>query len=86
MTSLDPIPRYRHDSIMPNPLMRELDDDLVRLLKEQARRNHRSVEAEHLVILATSDEAAALRDVTRGRGGEPASVLIRRVRNVRSER
>ena len=37
---------------MPNLLVRNVDDDLVRALKERAGANGRSVEAEHREILA----------------------------------
>ena len=78
---------------MPNLLVRELDPDLVRLLKERARRNNRSAEAEHRAILRDAlrpkgpsswEIAAALREATRGRDGEDAESIIRRVRDSRS--
>ena len=79
---------------MATLLVRELDSDLVRLLKERAHRNHRSAEAEHRAILdaalrpvgvTTWQEATALRDETRGRGGEDGADIIRRLRDARSQ-
>lgn len=71
-----------------------MDDEVVRLLKERARRNRRSAEAEHRTILhdalrpagaTLSETAAALRNETKGRGGEEAAAIIRRFRDERSE-
>lgn len=79
---------------MATLLVRELDSDLVRLLKERAHRNHRSAEAEHRAILdavlrptgaPTWETAAALRDATRGRDGEDAAASIRHFRDARAE-
>ncbi len=75
---------------MASILVRDLDEDLIRLLKERARRNRRSAEAEHRAILQQAlrpsgapywETAARLRDETRGRGGEDGAATIRRFRD-----
>lgn len=56
---------------MATLLVRELDDELVRLLKQRARQHDHSAEAEHRAILE-----AALRP-----GGESFAARVRRLRN-----
>lgn len=79
---------------MPSALhVRNLDDDLVRKLKQRAARHGRSTEAEHREILrqALSSEpegsfeelAAQMRALTAGRAHTPSEVLVREGRDER---
>lgn len=72
--------------------VRNVDDEIVRKLKERAERNGRSAEAEHRAILAEMlglerpdfDELAArLRELTRGRPHTPSEILQREGRDER---
>lgn len=78
---------------MGNLLVRDVPDDLVAQLKQRARANGRSAEAEHREILrqALSEDdgarfealAAELRALTAGRRQTPAEDLLREVRDAR---
>ncbi len=78
---------------MGNLLVREVPEDLLRRLKERARANGRSAEAEHREILrqALSENdgarfeelAAQLRALTAGRRQTPAEDLLREMRDGR---
>lgn len=79
---------------MPSALhVRNLDDDLIRRLKERAARHGRSAEAEHREILkaALNEEAgetfhilaARLRAMTAGRDHTPSEILVRESRDER---
>lgn len=79
---------------MPGSLqVRNLDDDLIRRLKQRAARHGRSTEAEHREILrqALASEvepsfmelAAELRALTKGRRHTPAEELLREGRDER---
>ena len=73
--------------------VRNVDDEIVRRLKERARRNGRSAEAEHRAILDAAlpetsgksfDELAAnLRERLKGRHFVPSEVLLRESRDER---
>ncbi|MGE0674988.1 MAG: DNA-binding protein [Methylibium sp.] len=72
--------------------VRNVDDEIVRKLKERAERNGRSAEAEHRAILAEMlglerpdfDELAGrLRELTRGRPHTPSEILRREGRDER---
>ena len=72
--------------------VRNVDDEIVRKLKERAERNGRSAEAEHRAILSEMlglerpdfDELAArLRELTRGRPHTPSEILQREGRDER---
>lgn len=72
--------------------VRNVDDEIVRRLKERAERNGRSAEAEHRAILSEMlglerpdfDELAArLRELTKGRQHTPSEVLLRESRDER---
>jgi len=72
--------------------VRNVDDEIVRRLKERAERNGRSAEAEHRAILAEMlgserpdfDELAArLRELTKGRAHTPSEILQREGRDER---
>jgi len=71
---------------MPQLLVRNLDEDLVRRLKLRAAAAGRSAEAEHRLILeqalkpdvaAFKERARQLRERTKGRGGVEAWEIIR---------
>lgn len=73
-------------------LVRDLDDDLVRLLKRRAASNNRSAEAEHRAILEQAlrpsgeafwQAAARLQAETQGRGGPDSAEIIRQHRDTR---
>lgn len=72
--------------------VRNVDDEIVRRLKERAERNGRSAEAEHRAILSEMlglerpdfDELAArLRELTKGRPHTPSEILQREGRDER---
>ena len=72
--------------------VRNVDDEIVRKLKERAERNGRSAEAEHRAILSEMlglerpdfDELAArLRELTKGRPHTPSEILQREGRDER---
>lgn len=72
--------------------VRNVDDEIVRRLKERAERNGRSAEAEHRAILSEMlglerpdfDELAArLRELTKGRPHTPSELLQREGRDER---
>lgn len=73
--------------------VRDVDDGLIRKLKQRAARHGRSAEAEHREILrqALSAEiepsfealAAQLRKLTKGRKQTPAETLLREARRER---
>lgn len=72
--------------------VRNVDDEIVRRLKERAERNGRSAEAEHRAILSEMlglqrpdfDELASrLRELTKGRSHTPSEVLQREGRDER---
>ncbi|APH70170.1 FitA-like ribbon-helix-helix domain-containing protein [Aquibium oceanicum] len=72
--------------------VRNVDEEIVRKLKERAERNGRSAEAEHRAILAemlaserpSFDELAArLREITKGRHHTPSEILQRESRDER---
>ncbi|MDQ2803154.1 MAG: hypothetical protein M3Y41_10880 [Pseudomonadota bacterium] len=71
---------------MAQLLVRDLDDELVRLLKQRAKARDRSTEAEHRSILEAAlrptgesflDSARRLVDETRGRPQTDSGLLIR---------
>jgi plasmid stability protein len=73
-------------------LVRDIDDELVRLLKQRAASSGRSAEAEHRAILEQAlrpsgetfwRTAERLQDETRGRGEPGGADLIRRQRDTR---
>ena len=77
---------------MAQLLVRDLDDDLVRLLKQRATSNGRSAEAEHRAILEQALRAAGepfwqtaqrLQAETQGRGGPDSAEIIRQDRDTR---
>jgi len=79
---------------MPGSLqVRNLDDDLIRRLKQRATRHGRSTEAEHREILRQAlasevepsfmDLAAELRALTKGRRHTPSEELLREGRDER---
>lgn len=78
---------------MASLLVRDVPEDLVARLKERARANGRSAEAEHREILrrALSEDdgarfealAAQLRAITAGRRQTPAEDLLREMRDER---
>jgi antitoxin FitA len=78
---------------MSNLLVRDVPEDLLRRLKERARANSRSAEAEHREILrrALSEDdgtrfeelAAQLRALTAGRRQTPSEDLLREIRDTR---
>ena len=79
---------------MPGSLqVRNLDDDLIRRLKQRAARHGRSTEAEHREILRQAlasdvepsfmELAAELRALTKGRCHTPAEELLREGRDER---
>jgi plasmid stability protein len=78
---------------MTNLLVRDVPEDLVRRLKDRARLNGRSAEAEHREILrqALSEDdgarfeelAAQLRALTAGRRQTPSEELLRDIRDGR---
>jgi plasmid stability protein len=72
--------------------VRNVDDEIVRRLKERAERNGRSAEAEHRAILSEmlglarpdfDDLAARLRELTKGRPHTPSEILQREGRDER---
>lgn len=73
--------------------VRNVDDDLVRRLRQRAARHGRSVEAEHREILRHAlsaeeapdfeDLAAQLRTLTAGRMQTPSEILLREGRDQR---
>jgi plasmid stability protein len=78
---------------MATLLVRELDDELVRLLKQRAKRNDRSAEAEHRAILEAAlrpdgenlvERARRLQDATRGRLHGDSTQVIRADRDRRN--
>jgi antitoxin FitA len=77
---------------MATLLVRELDDELVRLLKQRARRNDRSAEAEHRANPEATlrpdgesfvERAHRLREETRDRPHADSALLIRAERDRR---
>ena len=78
---------------MSDLLVRDVPEDVVKRLEERARRNGRSVEAEHLKILRRAlfeddgarfdDLAAQLRALTAGRPHTPSEDLQREGRDER---
>lgn len=77
---------------MAQLLVRELDDEIVRLLKQRAASHGRSAEAEHRAILESAlrpageapwQVAKRLQDETRGRGGPDSADIIRHYRDTR---
>jgi antitoxin FitA len=77
---------------MATLLVRDLDDDLVRLLKQRARGHARSAEAEHRAILEAAlrpggenfaVRARRLQDETRGNVHTDSALLIRSDRDRR---
>jgi plasmid stability protein len=74
-------------------IVRNLDEALVRQLKQRAARHGRSAEAEHRCILqealaaesteSLKDVAARMRELTKGRQHTPAEVLLRETRDER---
>ena len=79
---------------MPQLLVRNVPENLVQALKQRARENGRSAEAEHRAVLeqvfgasAPEEDAWAavrrLREATRGRQFTPSEVLIREARDER---
>lgn len=73
--------------------VRNVDDDLVRRLRQRAARHGRSVEAEHREILRHAlsaeaapdfaDLAAQLRALTAGKSQTPSEILLREGRDER---
>jgi plasmid stability protein len=78
---------------MPNLLVRDVPEDILKQLKDRARAHGRSAEAEHREILrrALADDedsrfeelAAQLRALTAGRKQTPSEDLIREMRDSR---
>lgn len=77
---------------MPQLLVRDVEEDIVRLLKQRAASHGRSAEAEHRAILedalrpqgeAPWQVAKRLQDATRGRGGSDGADIIRHYRDTR---
>jgi antitoxin FitA len=77
---------------MPALLVRDLDDELVRLLKQRAKSHARSAEAEHRAILeaalrpggeAFAARARRLQEATRGRLHGDSTAVIRADRDRR---
>lgn len=77
---------------MPQLLVRELDQEVVGLLKRRAAANGRSAEAEHRAILEAAlrpdaeplwKVAERLRKQTEGRGGPTGTEIIRQYRDTR---
>jgi plasmid stability protein len=77
---------------MPQLLVRDVPQDVVKALKRRAQEHGRSAEAEHRVILEEAlragrsgfwERAAKLREETRGRIKVPSEVLIRQARDER---
>jgi plasmid stability protein len=78
---------------MGSLLVRDVSDDIVAQLKERARANGRSAEAEHREILRQAlfednaarfeELAAQLRALTTGRRQTPAEDLLREMRDDR---
>ncbi len=75
---------------MPNVLVRDVDDTVLEKLKDQAKRNRRSLQSEVLAILnnfvahaALSDEetAARIKDSLRGRSFSDSAALLREDRS-----
>jgi antitoxin FitA len=75
---------------MATLLVRELDDDLVRLLKQRAKSNARSAEAEHRAILEAAlrpsgesftERARRAREALRGRIHSDSTEVIRAFRD-----
>lgn len=71
---------------MPTLLVRDLDEELVQLLKQRAVSHHRSAQAEHRAILEAAlrpggesfaARARRLADETRGRQSTDSADLIR---------
>jgi plasmid stability protein len=71
---------------MPALLVRELDEELVRLLKQRAKSHQRSAEAEHRAILEAAlrpggesfvDRARRLQQTLRGRVNCDSTAVIR---------
>ena len=71
---------------MPTLLVRDLDEELVQLLKQQAAAHHRSAQAEHRAILEAAlrpngerfaARARRLAEATRGRHSVDSADLIR---------
>jgi plasmid stability protein len=80
---------------MAQLLVRDLDDQLVQLLKRRAAANNRSAEAEHRAILEQAllasgepfwKTAERLQLETAGRGGPEGTEIIRRDRDAQSGR
>jgi plasmid stability protein len=72
--------------------VRNVDDEIVKRLKERAERNGRSAEAEHRAILSEmlglerpdfDQLAARLRELTKGRPHTPSEILQREGRDER---
>ena len=77
---------------MATLLVRELDDELVRLLKQRARSHDRSAEAEHRAILEAAlrprgesfaTKCRRLQEATRGRMHGDSTLVIRADRDRR---
>jgi antitoxin FitA len=77
---------------MATPLVRELDNELVRLLKQRAKSHSRSAEAEHRAILEEAlrpggegfaARARRLQEATRGRVHGDSTLIIRADRDRR---
>jgi plasmid stability protein len=77
---------------MPALLVRDLDDELVRLLKQRAKSHSRSAAAEHRAILEAAlrpggesfaDRARRLREELRGRVHSDSTAVIRDERDRR---
>jgi plasmid stability protein len=78
---------------MATLLVRDLDDELVRLLKQQARSHGRSAEAEHRAMLEAvlrpggesfAERARRLQDETRGTVHSDSAIQIRADRDRRA--
>ena len=72
--------------MMPNVLIRNVDEAVLAQLKDQARRNGRSLQSELLALLTTfaadhpkSDEetAAQIKEALRGRGFSDSAAQLR---------
>ncbi|MGZ8364396.1 MAG: FitA-like ribbon-helix-helix domain-containing protein [Caulobacteraceae bacterium] len=78
---------------MPSLLVRNVPESTVEALKARARRNRRSMEAEHRAMLERElgltakgdwrEKARRLRELTAGRDATPSEVLIREDRDSR---
>ena len=77
---------------MAQLLVRDLDETLVRLLRQRAAANNRSAEAEHRAILEAAllingepfwDAAKRLRDETAGQTASDSTEIVRHYRDTR---